>query len=232
MKNSYSHIIESYVKKIKDRLKDNLEMIYIIGSSATKDVVVNWSDIDVIIVLKEYIFEDIEIIKKVSNSYEIKIGNTLYSKKEFENKNIDSKTYYYLYLYNNGVMDITYLDKNLIIPKITFEECLLATRIVLLNDLHNLKRLLTYDFLSKQQLKTMYKKLYVIMKSVLIINKKFPKNYEETFKMFSKDFNFEYFDYLKFIDDFRKDNVSRDYMRKYSYDFIIYITNIILDKNI
>lgn len=232
MKNSYSPIIESYVKRIIDKLKDNLEMIYIIGSSATEDVVANWSDIDVIIVLKEYVIEDIEIIKKVSNSYEIKIGNTLYSKKEFENKYIDSKTYYYLYLYNNNVLDITYLNKDLIIPKITFEECLLATKIVLLNDLHNLKRLLTYDFLSNQQLKVMYKKLYVIMKSILIINKKFPKNYEETFKMFSKEFNFEYFDYLKFIDNFRNDNVSRDYMIKYSYDFIIYITNMIADKKI
>lgn len=232
MKNSYSPIIESYVKKIKDRLKDNLEMIYIIGSSATEDVVANWSDIDVIVVLKEYVLEDIEIIKKVSNSYEIKIGNTLYSKKEFENKNIDSKTYYYLYLYNNKVLDITYLNEDLIIPKITFEECLLATKIVLFNDLHNLKRLLTYDFLNKQQLKSMYKKLYVIMKSILIINKKFPKNYVETFKMFSEEFNFEYFDYLKFIDDFRNDNVSIDYIINYSYNFIIYITNMLLDKKI
>lgn len=166
MKNSYSKIIQSYIEKIKEKLKDNLEMIYIIGSSATKDVVVNWSDVDTIIVLKEYNYYDIETIKEVSNSYEIKIGNTLYSKKEFENKIIDPKTYYYLYLYNNNILDISYLKKDLAMPEITFEECISTTKIILFNDLHNLKRTLTYENLSKQQIKTMYKKLYVIMKSI------------------------------------------------------------------
>lgn len=229
MKNSYSKIIQSYIEKIKEKLKDNLEMIYIIGSSATKDVVVNWSDVDTIIVLKEYNYYDIETIKEVSNSYEIKIGNTLYSKKEFENKIIDPKTYYYLYLYNNNILDISYLKKDLAMPEITFEECISTTKIILFNDLHNLKRTLTYENLSKQQIKTMYKKLYVIMKSILIINGKLPKNYKETFEMFSKEFNYEYFDYLKFIEDFRNDNISVDYMKKYCYNLIVYVTNMNLN---
>lgn len=229
MKNSYSSIINSYIEKLKEQLKNNLEMIYIIGSSATEDVVVNWSDIDTIIVLKEYNYDNIEKIKKVSNSYEIKIGNTIYSKKEFENRFIDPKTYYYLYLYNSNILDIIYLNKDLIIPKITYEECVSATRIMLFNDLHNLKRLLTYEMLSKQQLKTMYKKLYVIMKSILIINGKTPKNYKETFEMFSKEFNYEYFDYLKFIENFRNDNISIDYMKRYSYNLIVYVTDMKLN---
>lgn len=229
MKNSYADIIESYVKEIKEKLKDNLEMVYIIGSSATKDIVINWSDIDTIIVLKKYNYHDIETIKKVSNSYEVKIGNTLYSKKELENKIIDSKTYYYLYLYHHKVLDISYLNEDLIIPKITFEECVLATKIILFNDLHNIKRLLTYDNLSNAQIKTMFKKIYVIMKSILIIAGKQPKNYKQTFEMFSKEFNYEYFDYLKFIYDFRNDNICIDYMRKYSYDLIVYVTNMNLN---
>ncbi len=229
MKNSFSNIIEIYVEVLKERLKDNLEMIYIIGSSATNDVIVNWSDVDAIIVLKEYKFDDINVIKNISNSYDIKIGNTLYSKKEFENKIIDSKTFYYLYLYNNNILDICYLSKNLVIPEISFEECVLTTKVILFNDLHNLKRLLTYERLSKQQIKTMFKKLYVIIKSVLIINGKLPKNYKETFEMFSKEFDYEYFDYLKFIEDFRNDDISLEYMKKYSYDLIVYISNMNLN---
>lgn len=100
---------------------------------------------------------------------------------------------------------------------------------MLFNDLHNLKRLLTYEMLSKQQLKTMYKKLYVIMKSILIINGKTPKNYKETFEMFSKEFNYEYFDYLKFIENFRNDNISIDYMKRYSYNLIVYVTDMKLN---
>lgn len=229
MKNKYSKTIESYIEKLKEKLKDNLEMIYIIGSSATDDIVVNWSDIDAIIVLREYKYDDIETIKRISNSYEIKIGNTLYSKEEFENKLIDPKTCYYLYLYNNSILNIDYLKKDLAIPEITFEECHLTTKIILFNDLHNLKRILTYEELSKQQVKTMYKKIYVIMKSILIINGKLPKNYKETFEMFSKLFNYEYFDYLKFIENFRNGDLSVDHMKKYSYDLIVYVANMKLN---
>ena len=229
MKNKYSNIIESYIDLIKKELKDNLEMIYIIGSSATKDVVINWSDIDAIIVLKEYNYKDIEIIKKISNNFEIKIGNTLYSKKEFENKLIDSKTYYYLYLYNNNILDISYLNPELVIPEISFEECKEVTKIILFNDLHNLKRLLTYEQLSKEQLKSMFKKIYVVMKSILILNGKKPKNYMETFRLFSEEFEYKYFDYLKFINDYRENNISIKYMNEYSYNLIMFVSN--LDLN-
>ena len=84
IKNNYTKIIELYIKQIKKELRENLKLIYIIGSSATEDVVVNWSDIDCIIVLHNYRKKDIEIIKKISNSFRIKIGNTIYSKREFE----------------------------------------------------------------------------------------------------------------------------------------------------
>jgi len=81
--NKYKETIELYIESIKQHLKNNLELIYIIGSSATKDIIVNWSDIDCIIVLNKYNEKDIDIIKKISNSFDIKIGNTIYSKNEF-----------------------------------------------------------------------------------------------------------------------------------------------------
>ena len=63
--NEYKETIELYIESIKRHLKNNLELIYIIGSSATKDIIVNWSDIDCIIVLNKYNEKDIEIIKKI-----------------------------------------------------------------------------------------------------------------------------------------------------------------------
>ena len=46
-------------------------------------------------------------------------------------------------------------------------------------DLHNCKRLLTYKEINNNQIKTLFKKIYVIMKSILIINDYTPKNYKE-----------------------------------------------------
>lgn len=45
----------------------------IIGSSSSNEVIKNWSDIDALVVLDEYNFKTIEIIKKISNSYPVKI---------------------------------------------------------------------------------------------------------------------------------------------------------------
>lgn len=144
IKNNYTEIIEIYVKKIKKELKENLKLIYIIGSSATEDVIVNWSDIDCIIVLNVYTNIDIEIIKEISNSFSVKIGNTIYSKKEFEKGLIGPKTYYYLLLQKNNVLKFQYKSDDLLIPNVDLDECKKITKTILTIDLHNCKRLLTY----------------------------------------------------------------------------------------
>lgn len=230
MKNDYKNIINEYIYSIKEKLDDNLEMIYIIGSSASESVILNWSDIDVIIVLKEYNIRSIETIKKESNAFNIKIGNTIYIKEELENCNIDAKTYYYLYLFHEKKLNINYYKSTLIIPEITYEQCANATRIVLFNDVHNLKRFLTYQVLTKNDAKVIFKKIYVIMKSILILYKQYPKNYKETFESFSKTFNFEYFDYLHYINNFRSDNIDFNQLKKYALNLIIYVSKINLLK--
>lgn len=71
--NKYSIYINKYVNEMKKSLKNNLKLLLIIGSSSSNEVIENWSDIDAIVVLDEYNFKIIEIIKKISNSYPVKI---------------------------------------------------------------------------------------------------------------------------------------------------------------
>jgi len=223
--NEYKETIELYIESIRRQLKNNLELVYIIGSSATKDIIVNWSDIDCIIVLNKYNEKDIEIIKKISNSFDIKIGNTIYSKKEFENGLIDPKTYYYLLLYQEKFLKIQYKNDDLLIPNVNHKTCSDITKTILTIDLHNCKRLLTYEKLDDGQIKTLFKKIYVIMKSMLIINNYKPKNYKETFDLFYKVFKFEYFDYLKFIKNFKSGTINETELKKYALRLVIYVTD-------
>ena len=223
--NEYKETIESYVESIRQQLNENLELIYIIGSSATEDIIINWSDIDCIIVLKRYNEKDMEIIKKISNSFDVKIGNTIYSKKEFETGLIDPKTYYYLLLYKEKVLKIQYKDNNLLIPSVNFRTCSNITKTILTIDIHNCKRLLTYEKLDNGQVKTLFKKIYVIMKSVLIINNYRLKNYKETFELFHEIFKFEYFDYLKFIKNFNDEIVNEIALKNYALRLVMYVTN-------
>ena len=92
----YKESIFKYIAELKDDLGDVLKLVLLIGSSSSGHVVECWSDIDIILVLENYKIEYINIIKKIVQKYDIKIGNTIYSKNEFENKRIDPKTYYYL----------------------------------------------------------------------------------------------------------------------------------------
>ncbi len=228
IKNDYTEIIQLYIKKIEKELKENLKLIYIIGSSATDDVIVNWSDIDCIIVLYDYIEKDIELIKKISNSFSVKIGNTIYSKKEFENGLIDPKTYYYLLLQKNNILKFQYKSSDLLIPFVNSSECKKITKTILTIDLHNCKRILTYKKITDNQIKTLFKKIYVIMKSILIMNDYTPKNYRETFKLFHEIFKFEYFNYLDFINDFQNDNVDIIKLKNYALKLIIFVTESII----
>lgn len=224
IKNDYTEIIELYLEKVKKEINENLELIYVIGSSATKNVVVNWSDIDCIIVLHDYIKKDIEIIKEISNSFSIKIGNTIYSKNEFERGLIDPKTYYYLLLQKNNVLKFQYKHNNLLIPFVDMDKCKKITKTILTIDLHNCKRILTYKEINYNQIKTLFKKIYVIMKSVLIINDYMPKNYRETFELFHEIFKFEYFDYLDFINRFHNGKVDVSKLKDYALNLIVFVT--------
>ena len=225
MNNNYTDIINDYIERLKRALYNNLELIYIIGSSATKDVIVGWSDIDCIIVISNYNFNDIETIKKISNSYDIKIGNTIYSKNEFEKGLLDQKTIYYLLLNHEKILNIDYSNSDLKIPSVNYNNCKNVTKSVLFNDLHNCKRLLTYMKLDSGQVKSLFKKIYVIMKSILILHNYRPKNYKETFNMFSTNFNYEYFDYLKFIEDFKMNKVDEKKLKNYAFKLIVYVTD-------
>ena len=226
--NAFSEVINDYISKLKSNLKDQLEMIFIIGSSASDKVIDNWSDIDCILVLKELNKRNLKVITELSNGYKIKIGNTLYSKKEFEDGLVDGKTYYYLFLNQKSIVGIQYEAENLTHPFVNSEILKNITKTILLNDIHDCKRHLIYKELNNDQIKKLFKKIYVIMKSILIINDEFPKNYDETFDLFYKKYNYEYFNYLKFINDYQKNNVDISYLKNYALNLI----NFIIDKGI
>lgn len=63
------------------------------------------------------------------------------------------------------------------------------------------------------------------MKSILILHNYRPKNYKETFNMFSTNFNYEYFDYLKFIEDFKMNQVDEEKLKNYAFKLIVYVVN-------
>ena len=199
---SYKDNIMKFYKEIKNILQDNLMLFMVTGSAGIGKIHEGWSDIDILIVTKSYIIDDIrkiqEVISKLSN---IKIGTTIYSQKEFENNMIDGKTMYSLLnLYSNN-LHLNYYNTKLKIPEITLN-MMKQKHLALLPDyVHKLKRLV---YINKYDKKTIIKTMNLIMKIYVVQRNVIPKEYEDVFNKFSYLYNFKKIDISKEFEDYLK----------------------------
>ncbi len=216
---SYKENIMIFYKEIKNILKDKLMLFMVTGSVGIGKIHDGWSDIDILIVTKSYIIDDIkkiqEVIRRLSD---IKIGTTIYSQKEFESNMIDGKTMYSLLnLYRNN-LHLNYYNTDLKIPAVTLD-MMKQKHLALLPDyVHKLKRLV---YINKYDKKTIIKTMNLIMKIYVVQKNIIPKEYEDVFSKFSYLYNFKEFDISK---ELNLNDISKefeDYLKK----FIEFISN-------
>ena len=162
--NSYSKDINRYVNAVKEEFKDDVALILIIGSSCSNMVIDNWSDIDSILVLKEYNFDVIKRIKNIINQFSVKIGTTVFTESEFESKKVDPKVFYHLYLLDKNQIELQYKREDFTIPQVSFEEVKANYLLDYYHSKHELKRMFLYNKLEKEKYRMIFKKVYIIMK--------------------------------------------------------------------
>ena len=216
---SYKDNIMKFYKEIKNILQDNLMLFMVTGSAGIGKIHEGWSDIDILIVTKSYIIDDIrkiqEVIRKLSD---IKIGTTIYSQKEFENNMIDGKTMYSLLNLHSNNLHLNYYNTKLRIPVITLN-MMKQKHLALLPDyVQKLKRLV---YINKYDKKTIIKTMNLIMKIYVVQKNIIPKEYEDVFSKFSYLYNFKEFDISK---ELNLNDISKefeDYLKK----FIEFISN-------
>src|SRR3989344_3206550 len=92
MPQSYKDVFMNFMNKIKKEIDNNLVLLILTGSGGRDKIIEGWSDLDVMIVLKDFSPNDAILIYNAAKSFFIKIGATLYSKSEFEAGLVDSKT--------------------------------------------------------------------------------------------------------------------------------------------
>lgn len=209
----YKTILCEFINEIKMKMK-NLNLILIHGSAGRECMHENWSDLDIIICLERYTFDQIKEISKIIDKYKekVKIGSTIYSKLELESLNVDAKTLYALYqMQREEILPI--VCEKVEIPIITHEDLVNKNLNVLPEAIHKLKRLLyNENNLDKQ---TIIKTLNLIMKVILISNNIFCKSYEEVFFNFSRLYNLECIDIKQYLNKNEiENNCLVDYAKK------------------
>lgn len=221
----YKETISNYINDLKSNFKDVLKLVLLIGSSSSGYVENSWSDIDMILVLETYKIEYANRIKEIVQKYNIKIGNTIYSQKEFESKRIDPKTYYYLLLVQENHIQIQYHSPDLEIPYIDVKECQMQYRTWLMEHFHSYKRMWLYQEIPEQKIREIFKNTYLIMKAILIINNERPQNYKEVFELYSQKFNYKKLNFEKFIKEYQSGEYDREEIINYAKEFSEEISN-------
>jgi len=228
--NEYSPLIEEVYKEIRKALKSKIVFFNVIGSASSNEVFANWSDIDLIIVINKYDLNLINTIQDIVSRYQVKIGTTIYTKKEFENKLIDPKTYYYLYLVQKKIIKNHYCSNKLTLNQISFSE-LRNNYIIWLNEhIHAYKRSFISLDINNTSKRNIFKNTYLIMKALLVINGYTPNNYKEVFTLFSKEFNYPKYNYKKLINNAIKTGEIEDNIVIYGKKFAEYLSNDITSR--
>jgi len=184
----YETVEKDFFDFLSKNLRDDLLFYAVTGSVSRRDVIFGWSDIDVLIVIKEYSNKSISIIDKALslNSSGIKIGITFFSYRHFVNEKInkDSKTLYSIDLIDQGICKPKIFNqkiKNNILKVKHQKPFLWYSAASFTGILHGYKHALLPT--SNYNEKEVYKKLTTILKIILKQKGIVVHGYDEVFEL-------------------------------------------------
>lgn len=216
----YLSSLTRFESSIRRQMGDDLLLLVLTGSGGREDILPKWSDLDILLVFKKINPSTIRVLNEEIRSERIKIGTTIYSKTEFENGIVDSKTIVNMELLRNGRFLPIVCREDLALPYFGTIFRRRLDKTILPDLLHELKRSL-YDP-QKLDIHFIVKTIDTIMKILLRMNKKtIVSGYSKVHSEFFKRFRgcpeiYNVYDILKGID------TSKYYAQ--CWEFIDYIT--------
>jgi len=181
----YKKEIERICEEINRNLINDVLFLMVTGSCARNTVIENWSDIDLILVLKENTHFYRESLKNIFSCSPIKIGYTIYSQKHFENLEVDFKTAFAIYqMRKKDYYFPTICKEKLNIPFVSKSKLKNYGKNILPSLAHTITRIV-YDK-DKSMANKLFKGITHIMRIVLFLYDYNPKSYYEVADKYSK----------------------------------------------
>ena len=174
----YKESLLGITNKAKEIFKDNLINVTLGGSGGKGKIIDGWSDLDIYIIIHDYIQEEIVEFMKYNNKLNIHIGTTFYTLNEVKYNMIDSKTKVMCFEKQQFNVNPTLYGVN-VFNEISYDE-------IVKNDINNLPNVL-HDFRrryielisgNKKVDKTYIKKMLVLIKCILNYYRVFSYGYD------------------------------------------------------
>ncbi|MDP3800434.1 MAG: hypothetical protein Q8Q90_03365 [bacterium] len=163
----YSEVEENFYNDLMGFVGRDLLFYCVTGSLGRKDVISDWSDIDIILVFQKLDESTLDYLSKAIklNKTDIKIGTTFYSLKEWNvYKFQDPKTFDAMHYVFSGIYSPRISNSKVLLNQFPIEMLNTVNRISLSSELCILKRAL----LDKQEEKIIYKRLSTILRIFLL----------------------------------------------------------------
>ena len=220
-----AHDIYLHTKKF---FHNDLRMFCVHGSFERGNFIEGWSDIDIIISVKNINYYDVKRFYYNFPKTNIKVGTTIYDEKEIVNLNVDSKTLFVLFCVNHGRIVPQYLKSKKTIPSISMSDIRNKNLFVLPEIAHSLRCLLFREPMTKANIKKIVKTMNQLMKIILINTLNiFSTSYESVCFNFSYSFGIECLDILKCIKNL---SLNKKIIIDYAYLVLNIYRKVIVEK--
>lgn len=182
----YKERLVDVCEKAYSIFKSNLQSITLGGSGGKNNLIEEWSDLDIYIILYKYDQEKIKDFYLIDSDDDIHVGTTFYTVKEIENSQIDGKTIIMIYEKFAYNVNPTLFGKNIFVRK-NFVDVLMNDNSNLYNVLQLVRRICLDIRIGKMNLsKNHIKKLLVLLKCILSQHGTFAYGYDVVFELFEK----------------------------------------------
>ena len=197
----YKKVIEYVIKIAKEIYKDNLNSLFLAGSTGKGEMIDGWSDLDIYIITNKLDLESNKKFYELSLKEEkIHIGTTFYTIDNINNLFVDAKTIISIYEYQNYNVN-AFIYGKINFPKIEYSYLVNRTAKPLINEaIQAVIREYNNYLISEKNLKSLVKKLTVLLKIYLNLNyETFTFGYKNVFETYFEKTNTNYIDIKKII---------------------------------
>lgn len=198
----YRQAIRLFREKVIEKLGDKVKLLTLTGSCARECVHDGYSDIDAIIVIEPYDKETRKTLNDIVKQIPIKIGTTVFSERELQDGELDTKTKYAIYKMEQGDFQPLICDSKLELTRYTLDDIKLSYRDCMPSELHSLRRILYEE--DEKNYDIIFKNLSHIMRNILIQNGIDCVDYDDVYTKFASIYGLAKFDTEEFIKGTKK----------------------------